>query len=337
MHENEPQQFPASQTEFDIPQTESVPDEDSLEDLQTDSEADVAAQKQTRSDTPVQASHRITVTRRNPDVIPIGLTRTVQTDADKDRSDLLDLLESQRGKRILAGIIQGVEGGPGTEEVSRAVIYHGDYKVAIPAEMAVSPPEDSRGRDASDVMHQMLTRRRGAEVDYIVKAVDPKYHVAVGRAGACAEARVVSVIRPGIFVDIFGVETFVPLAELSYQRMMDATTAFQPGQRVLVRILRIQGQRPSEITVEASVKQAGENPYEKAVRKYSVGNRYVGTVSMVNTTGVFVALDGGIDCLCNYPRRGRPPRGARATVKILGISQDTNRIWGVITHIALPQ
>lgn len=361
MHENEPQQFPASQTEFDIPQTESVPDEDSLKDLQTDSEADVTAQKQTRSDTPVRTNHRVTVTRRNPDVIPIGLTRTVQTDADKDRSDLLDLLESQRGKRILAGIIQGVEGGPGTEEVSRAVIYHGDYKVAIPAEMAVSLPEDSRGRASSDVLHQMLTRRLGAEVDYIVKAVDPKYHVAVGnrleammakrslyytrnrdgnrrvRAGACAEARVVSVIRPGIFVDIFGVETFVPLAELSYQRMMDATTAFQPGQRVLVRILRIQGQRPSEITVEASVKQAGENPYEKAVRKYSVGNRYVGTVSMVNTTGVFVALDGGIDCLCNYPRRGRPPRGARATVKILGISQDTNRIWGVITHIALPQ
>jgi hypothetical protein len=127
-------------------------------------------------------------------------------------------------------------------------------------------------------------------VDYSVKAADPKYHVAAGnrleamlakrslyytrnrdgnrrvRAGACAEARGVSVIRPGIFVDIFGVETFVPLAELSYQRMMDATTAFQPGQRVLVRILRIQGQRPSEITVEASVKQAGENPYEKAVR-----------------------------------------------------------------------
>ena len=378
MHENEPQQFPASQTESDLsatsgtppdwPQTESETADVSQTDFspesdtpQTDSEADVAAQKQTRSDTPVRASHRVTVTRRNPDVIPIGLTRTVQTDADKDRSDLLDLLESQRGKRILAGIIQGVEGGPGTEEVSRAVIYHGDYKVAIPAEMAVSPPEDSRGRVASDVMHQMLTRRLGAEVDYIVKAVDPKYHVAVGsrleammakrslyytrnrdgnrrvRAGACAEARVVSVIRPGIFVDIFGVETFVPLAELSYQRMMDATTAFQPGQRVLVRILRIQGQRPSEITVEASVKQAGDNPYEKAVRKYSVGNRYVGTVSMVNTTGVFVALDGGIDCLCNYPRRGRPPRGARATVKILGISQDTNRIWGVITHIALPQ
>ena len=64
--------------------------------------------------------------------------------------------------------------------------------------------------------------------------------------------------------------------------------------------------------------------------------RYVGTVSMVDTTGVFVALDGGIDCLCSYPKRGRPPRGARVTVRILGINHESNRIWGAITHIAMP-
>ena len=85
------------------------------------------------------------------------------------------------------------------------------------------------------------------------------------------------------------------------------------------------------------VKQAGENPYEKALRRYSVGNRYVGTVSMVDTTGFFVALDGGIDCLCSYPKRGRPPRGARVTIRILGINHETNRIWGAITHVATPR
>ena len=42
------------------------------------------------------------------------------------------------------------------------------------------------------------------------------------------------------------------------------------------------------------------------------------------TYGVFVALDGGIDCLCSYPKRGRPPRGARVTVRILGINNDSN-------------
>ena len=146
----------------------------------------------------------------------------------------------------------------------------------------------------------------------------------------------VSVIRPGIFVDLFGVEVYIPLAELSYQRMLDATAAFQAGQRVLVKIMAIDRTDRGHIRVRASVKQAGENPYEKALRRYSVGNRYVGTVSMVDTTGVFVALDGGVDCLCSYPKRGRPPRGARVTVRILGINQETNRIWGVIVHIAVP-
>ena len=82
------------------------------------------------------------------------------------------------------------------------------------------------------------------------------------------------------------------------------------------------------------VKQAGENPYEKALKKYAVGSLYVGTVSMVDTTGVFVSLDGGIDCLCTYPKRGRPPRGCRVSVRILGINYESNRIWGVITHMS---
>ena len=116
--------------------------------------------------------------------------------------------------------------------------------------------------------------------------------------------------------------------------MMDAEKYFTPGQRTLVKILDIDRTDRRNIKVRASVKQAGENPYDKALKKYSVGNRYVGTVSMVDTNGVFVSLDGGIDCLCNYPKRGRPPRGARVTVRILGINYNTNRIWGAITHIA---
>lgn len=150
----------------------------------------------------------------------------------------------------------------------------------------------------------------------------------------CAEARVVSVVRSGIFVDLFGLEVFISIRELSYQRMLSADGYFQPGQRILVKILEIDRKNRDDIKVKASVKQASENPYEKALRKYSVGNRYVGTVSLVDTNGVFVALDGGIDCLCNYPKCERPPRGARVTVRILGINHDSNRIWGAITHIA---
>ena len=281
--------------------------------------------------------------------------------ADKAKNDLLDLIESQRSGRILTGTIQGVEQSADNPRHAFAVLYHGEFKVIIPAAEAVEPPEDYRGRDPDEVLHYMLTKRLGAEVDYIVKGIDPKSGIAAASrleamrarrkemyfgtdrdgnnriyAGVCAEARVVSAIRAGIFIDLFGVESYIPLKELSYQRWMDAAAHFQPGQRILVKVLDVDRSDRDHVRVSASVKQAGENPYEKALRRYSVGNRYVGTVSMVDVNGVFVALDGGIDCLCSYPKRGRPPRGARVTVRILGINHETNRIWGAITHIAMP-
>ena len=292
-------------------------------------------------------------------VVSIDERPTVETEADKAKNDLLDLLESQKTGRILTGTIQGVERPSDNPSRSLAVIYHGEFKVIIPAEEAVEPPDDYRGRLPEDVLHYMLTKRLGAEVDYIVKGIDPgsglavasrleamkakrkAYYLGTDRdgnnllySGVCAEARIVSVIRAGIFVDLFGLEIYIPLRELSYQRWMDAAAYFQPGQRILVKVLEVDRSDRNQIKATASVKQAGENPYEKALRRYSVGNRYVGTVSMVDTNGVFVALDGGIDCLCSYPKRGRPPRGSRVTVRILGINNDSNRIWGAITHIA---
>ena len=295
-------------------------------------------------------------------VLAIDGHLVAETEAEKARNDLLDLMESQKTGRILTGTIQGVERQESNQSHSMAVIYHGEFKIIIPAEEAVEAPEDFRGRLPEDVLHDMLTKRLGAEVDYIVKGIDAQsgiaaasrldamrakrkeYYLGTDRDGnyriysdLCAEARVVSVIRAGIFVDLFGLEVYIPLRELSYQRWMDAAMYFQSGQRILVKVLSVDRSDRSNIRVTASVKQAGENPYEKALRRYSVGNRYVGTVSMVDTNGVFVALDGGIDCLCSYPKRGRPPRGSRVTVRILGINNDSNRIWGAITHIAVPR
>lgn len=310
---------------------------------------------------PKPRRRRVSVRPTTP-VLAIDDQLSVETDAEKAKNDLLDLLESQKTGRILTGTIQGVERPEDNPSRSFAVIYHGEFKVIIPAEEAVEPPADYRGRLPEDVLHYMLTKRLGAEVDYIIKGIDPasgiaaasrleamkakrkQYYLGTDRdgnnllySGVCAEARIVSVIRAGIFVDLFGLELYIPLRELSYQRWMDAAAHFQPGQRILVKVLEVDRSDRNHIKATASVKQSGENPYEKALRRYSVGNRYVGTVSMVDTNGVFVALDGGIDCLCSYPKRGRPPRGSRVTVRILGINHDSNRIWGAITHIAAPR
>lgn len=198
------------------------------------------------------------------DIIAIGSSLSVETEAEKSKNDLLDLVESQKTGRILSGIIQGVEQTSDNPPRSLAVVYHGEFKVIIPAEEAVEPPDDYRGRTPEEVHHYMLTKRLGAEVDYIVKGMDTESGLAVGsrleamrarrkeyffatdrdgnnliHSGVVAEARIVSVIRAGIFVDLFGLEIYIPLKELSYQRWLDAAAHFQPGQRVLVKVLEI--------------------------------------------------------------------------------------------------
>lgn len=292
-------------------------------------------------------------------VVSIDDQRTVETDADKRQSDLLDLIESQKGRKILTDIIQGVEHPADNPLLSYAVVYHGDIKVILPASEVVELPEDTRDLQPEEILHYLVTKRLGAEIDYIVQGIDQEAGVAAASRlaamaarrreyyfstdrdgmyllydGVVAEARVISVIRPGIFVEIFGLEVYIPLRELSYQRWLDASQHFQTGQRVLVKLLEVNRTDRDNIRVSASVKQASENPYERALQRYTIGSRYVGTVSLVDTHGVFVAMDGGIDCLCAFPKRGRPARGSRVTVRILGINHETNRIWGAITHMA---
>lgn len=352
----------SSQTDTEKPKKSRGRRKTGEEQSQSDTEAGSEAEHASDGVVKAPRPRRKRAAARPDPVLSIDGELGVETDADKAKNDLLDLLESQKTGRILTGTIQGVERPANNPSRSLAVIYHGAFKIIIPAEEAVEPPSDYRGRLPEDVLHYMLTKRLGAEVDYIVKGIEPssgiaaasrmeamrakrrQYYFGTDRdgnnllySGVCAEARIVSVIRAGIFIDLFGLEVYIPLRELSYQRWMDAAAHFQPGQRILVKVLEVDRSDREHIKVSASVKQAGENPYEKALRRYSVGNRYVGTVSMVDVNGVFVALDGGIDCLCSYPKRGRPPRGSRVTVRVLGINHDSNRIWGAITHIAAPR
>lgn len=173
--------------------------------------------------------------RRDARIVSIDAERSVETDTDRLRSDLLDLVESMKGKKILTDMVQGVERPSPDSELSYAVVYHGSFKVIIPVLEMVEEPEDYRGQPKGDVLHYLLNKRLGAEIDYIVKGVDQETGVAAASRleamakkrkeyyfrtdtggnyqiyeGIRAEARVISVIRAGIFIDLFGAETSFP-------------------------------------------------------------------------------------------------------------------------------
>lgn len=288
-------------------------------------------------------------------VLSIDGRRTVETEADKARNDLLDLLESLRSKRILTGTIQGVEGTGDTEP--RAIVYRGEFKVMIPASVCIAWPDDFRDQNPNEVLRYQITKRLGAEIEYIVRGIDEENGVVVGSRmeamairrrqfyfgkdregnnllyeGCVAEARIICVIRTGVFVELFGLEAFIRLNELGYQRMVDAMRHFSPGQRILVKVLKLDKSDPDNIMIELSAKQVSTNPYEKVMQKHAVGNHYVGTATVIHPGGIWVSLDSGLDCLCRFPIRGRPMAGARVTVKILEINEETGKLFGEIVY-----
>ena len=272
---------------------------------------------------------------------------------------ILDLVESLKTGRYLTDKIQGVEKHSGLGE-PRAVIFHGDYKVIIMASMIVDLPKDLRGQDPYEVYHYLLTKRLGSEIDYVVKGIDRNTGLAVGSRkdamatkrrhyylnqtrdgtyriyeGLCCEARVMSVIPYGIFVDLFGIDVYIPLRELSYVRLTDAMGYYEPGDRVLVKVTQLNRDDPDDIRVAASVKQVAANPVDKALEKIEVNSNYAGTVTLTDSTGIFVRLDMGAECRCRFPYRARPPKGARVVVKIAGVDMEQKTVWGNITYVTI--
>lgn len=115
-----------------VGQTETVSDAPSAED---DMEPESAAAGSHQSGTQRRRERRY----RPAPVVSIDDRLGVETDADKARDAMLDLVESLKTRRILSGTVQGIE-RPGDGTNSVAVIYHGDFKVLIPAEEMVEKP-----------------------------------------------------------------------------------------------------------------------------------------------------------------------------------------------------
>ncbi len=292
-------------------------------------------------------------------IISIDGKLKVSTDEDKRKNALITLNESLKAGKILTGNITGVE-KVGKSGPSVAVLYVEDFKVIIPASECIDIPDPGE-RDPQKFEQYLISKRLRSEIDYVVKGIDEEKEIVVASRkeamnkkckefmlgkdnsgeyiiyeGAVVESRVVCTTRAGIIVEIFGVESYIPARELSYQRIQDATQEYAVGQRILTKILTIDRDLENGIvTIEASVKQASPNPYAKAMKRYNVNDKYVGTVSMIDENGIFVALDGNIDVLCKYPDRGiRPPRGTTVTVRITTKNEEQNRLFGLITHVA---
>ena len=114
--------------------------------------------------------------------------------------------------------------------------------------------------------------------------------------GDIVEARVVATARAAIVVEVCGVEAPIKVADLDWARIQDAKLAFTVGDRVMCKVMNIEkNSKESTVHLALSRKETIENPYIIAMQDYNEGCKYVGTVSMVSPSGVFVHLAAGVE------------------------------------------
>lgn len=170
------------------------------------------------------------------------------------------------------------------------------------------------------------------------------------REGIISEANVTAVAGKFIIVEMFGVETRIPLSELSYNYVENAKNMFKPGDVVMVRIKKIvRNEKNKTVEVVASVKEAKPNPRKEAFYMYQVGASYRGQITGwhtsqskntgvlgKNTGGIYVSLSDEIDCLCPFPDNANELQlgiGKWVHLKITKSKEEKLQLDGRIYHV----
>ncbi|MDD2586790.1 MAG: S1 RNA-binding domain-containing protein [Syntrophomonadaceae bacterium] len=134
----------------------------------------------------------------------------------------------------------------------------------------------------------------------------------------------------GLMIEISGIETFLPVQELSYGWVNEILSLIQPGDIFDVLILDVDKEKQK---LSVSVKALYENPWPSCVNRYTKNSAYAGTVTGVAEYGIFVNLEPGVDVLCRHPKSGRVNKGDKVALIITRIDPSEQKINGIINRI----
>ena len=112
--------------------------------------------------------------------------------------------------------------------------------------------------------------------------------------GDVREGVVRQVMPYGAFVDLGGVDGLVHVSQMSYARVEDPAALVQPGQKVEVKVLKID--RDSN-RISLGMKQVGPDPWEAVEAKYPPGFLATGTITKLAGFGAFCRLEPGLEAL----------------------------------------
>jgi small subunit ribosomal protein S1 len=146
------------------------------------------------------------------------------------------------------------------------------------------------------------------------------------------EGTISNIVDFGAFVDLDGIDGLIHISELSWSHVNHPSEILNIGDKVTVKVLDIDRDRQR---ISLGLKQTQEDPWQRVVDTYNIGDELEGTVTKVVTFGAFVEILDGVEGLVHIselaqhhvenPREIIQP-GDQVRVKILEIDSERRRL-----------
>jgi small subunit ribosomal protein S1 len=150
--------------------------------------------------------------------------------------------------------------------------------------------------------------------------------------GQIVEGMISNIVDFGAFVDLDGIDGLIHISELSWSHVNHPSEILNIGDTVSVKVLDIDRQRQR---ISLGLKQTQEDPWQRVVDTYNIGDELEGNVTKVVTFGAFVEILDGVEGLVHIselaqhhvdnPREIIQP-GDPVRVKILEIDSERRRL-----------
>jgi small subunit ribosomal protein S1 len=150
--------------------------------------------------------------------------------------------------------------------------------------------------------------------------------------GLIVEGQISNIVDFGAFVDLDGIDGLIHISELSWSHVNHPSEILSIGDTVKVKVLDIDRDRQR---ISLGLKQTQEDPWQRIVDTYNVGDELEGKVTKVVTFGAFVEILDGVEGLVHIselaPHHVESPReivhpGDEIRVKILEIDSERRRL-----------
>ena len=246
-----------------------------------------------------------------------------------------------------------------------AVIDYKGQRIAIPIKemmIALDRPEGQSDDVYNERIARVLNRMMGAEIDFVVRGITGSgeeraavasrkaamlrlrrryYLMANGKTGKpqiypdrVVEARVIAVSQMVVRVEVFGVEASIRSRDLSWGYLGDARDTYYVGDTVQVRVTRIFGDTPEDLSIRADIKSLTTDTTRDKLMALKPQTNCMGRVTDVRQGVIFINLIDGVRAIAHKSFDHRKPgRNDDVLFVVTKIDEDSGVALGIVSRI----